>query len=338
MKKIIFVSLMFSSVAMLGQEDVHFSQFFMTPVNANPAASGVYAGDIRLGGVYRNQWSSIVDAYSTMGFYGDFKLFRGKIDNGYFGLGFDINKDDAGDSKFSMLQGNLALSYILEIDGDKNMLSAGLQGGYIQRSISYDALYWDEQYTGNGFNTALPTGEEAFPAQSVGVPDAGVGIHWLYRPDDLTIINAGISASHLLSPDVSFTKAAPQNLLRKFTLHFNGEFEKKNTDYAFLPAAIISFQGPNRYFNLGTEIKYFVKHKAKYTGFSEEVSFSLGPYYRFGDALYAVARFNMAGFTLGASYDFTMSDLSYSNKSLGGMEFTLMWRGNFGGGSSLKFY
>ena len=49
-------------------QDLHFSQFFNSPLSTNPANTGfIPDGDYRLGVNYRNQWSAIMAVpYKTM--------------------------------------------------------------------------------------------------------------------------------------------------------------------------------------------------------------------------------------------------------------------------------
>ena len=44
----------------LNSQDIHFSQFYMSPLNLNPAMTGVMNGNIRLTGNYWNQWASVL--------------------------------------------------------------------------------------------------------------------------------------------------------------------------------------------------------------------------------------------------------------------------------------
>ncbi|HNM24595.1 MAG TPA: type IX secretion system membrane protein PorP/SprF, partial [Saprospiraceae bacterium] len=41
-------------------QDIHFSQFYMSPLNLNPAMTGVMNCNHRIVANYRNQWSSIL--------------------------------------------------------------------------------------------------------------------------------------------------------------------------------------------------------------------------------------------------------------------------------------
>src|SRR5438046_7023803 len=76
-------------------QDLHFSQFFNSPLTTNPANTGfIPDADYRLGANYRNQWSAIMEVpYKTMSIFGDAQLFRDKLENGWLGLGGVILSD-----------------------------------------------------------------------------------------------------------------------------------------------------------------------------------------------------------------------------------------------------
>jgi hypothetical protein len=70
-------------------QDLHFSQFFHSPLTTNPANTGfIPEGDYRLGVNYRDQWSSIMTVpYKTMSAFGDIQLFRDRLENGWVRFG-----------------------------------------------------------------------------------------------------------------------------------------------------------------------------------------------------------------------------------------------------------
>jgi hypothetical protein len=63
-------------------QDLHFSQFFEAPLLRNPALAGLYEGDIRVQGVYRNQWNSVSFPYQTGSFNAEYKFPVGKGEDG----------------------------------------------------------------------------------------------------------------------------------------------------------------------------------------------------------------------------------------------------------------
>jgi len=62
MKPILKYYLSFLGLALCfsaGAQDIHFSQFFETPLLRNPALAGIFTGDVRIQAVYRTQWASV---------------------------------------------------------------------------------------------------------------------------------------------------------------------------------------------------------------------------------------------------------------------------------------
>src|SRR5256885_17007762 len=78
-------------------QDLHFSQWFNSPLTTNPANTGfIPDADYRLGASYRNQYSAIMTVpYKTFSIFGDAQVFRNKLENGWLGLGGVILRDEA---------------------------------------------------------------------------------------------------------------------------------------------------------------------------------------------------------------------------------------------------
>jgi len=68
---IVFVLICWSSHTYA--QDPHFSQFFEAPLLRNPSLAGLFAGDIRVQAVYRNQWGSVTVPYQTGSFNIEYK-------------------------------------------------------------------------------------------------------------------------------------------------------------------------------------------------------------------------------------------------------------------------
>ena len=76
-------------------QDPHFSQFFEAPLLRNPSLAGLFAGDIRVQMVYRNQWASVTTPYQTGSFNGEYKQPIGK-GNDFITTGLQLLYDKAG--------------------------------------------------------------------------------------------------------------------------------------------------------------------------------------------------------------------------------------------------
>src|ERR1700740_59277 len=59
-------SLLFLCVFNSFAQDIHFTQYYFSPLSLNPANTGNYSGDYRGFINYRSQWKEIDKAYKTM--------------------------------------------------------------------------------------------------------------------------------------------------------------------------------------------------------------------------------------------------------------------------------
>nr|MBA3900567.1 PorP/SprF family type IX secretion system membrane protein [Bacteroidota bacterium] len=161
-------------------QDIHFSQFNMSPLTLNPAMAGAM-DDIQLNLISREQWRSLGAPFRTTSASYDMRLNPDKrAKTGYWGFGFNVFSDKAGDGNLGVNQANLSLAYHLFLD-DNNSLGAGLQAGFAQRSINFTSLTWGKQFDGLNHNPNLPTGEAYLPA-SKAYADVGAGITWAFNP------------------------------------------------------------------------------------------------------------------------------------------------------------
>ena len=135
---------------------------FSSPLNLNPALTGVMNCNVRLSGNYRNQWASVLkaNAFSTYSISYDQRIPVGR--NDFFGVGGTFWGDKAGESNFATLQGRLSLSYSKKMSGGRksgNYLVVGADAGASQRSIDFLNLRYGSQHDGQGgFDQNLPTG------------------------------------------------------------------------------------------------------------------------------------------------------------------------------------
>ncbi len=76
-------------------QDIHLSQFMETPILRNPALIGLFRGDVRFQGVYRNQWNSVTIPYQTGTLSGEMKFPVGNY-NDHVTAGIQASFDRAG--------------------------------------------------------------------------------------------------------------------------------------------------------------------------------------------------------------------------------------------------
>jgi hypothetical protein len=83
-------------------QDLHFSNWNMSPLNLNPANAGMFDGDGRLIFNYRNQWKSVPVPYNTFSFGADFNLKKSLIKNTDEAVGIIFNHDASGDGHYKI--------------------------------------------------------------------------------------------------------------------------------------------------------------------------------------------------------------------------------------------
>src|SRR5580765_1765351 len=116
---IIFVFMLYASGALQAQ-DVHFSQYYATPLTINPAYTGNFTGDYRAGLNYRQQWGSVTVPYKTFDFYGDISFNKNMFHRNYFSVGLCLVSDRAGDGNLSVTRVMASGAYHFNLDGNKN--------------------------------------------------------------------------------------------------------------------------------------------------------------------------------------------------------------------------
>ena len=160
MRKFLLRGLFFMLVLPATAQDVHFSQFYTTPLQVNPALTGVFDGTFRVSNTYRSQWASHGKGYKTIHFSADAPLAKGNLDNNFFGVGLLVYQDKAGTAelKTTILEGSL--SYVTSLDdANDNYISIGFQAGLNQQSMDLTSATRDNQWNGDKFDPIQPSFE-----------------------------------------------------------------------------------------------------------------------------------------------------------------------------------
>jgi len=316
----------------MSAQDIHFSQFYMSPTNLNPALTGVMDCNVRLVANYRNQWASVLksNAYNTYSASYDQKISVGRSD--YFGVGATFWGDQAGEAQFGTLTGKLSGSYAKKMAGYRksaHYLVVGAEAGIAQRSIEFQRLRWGNQHDGNGgFNAGLDSGE-SFPRDNFIFADVAAGLLWTSVFDEANSLFFGGAFHHLNRANQSFTNDETDDLYSRFTLHAGGEFEVSDR-IGLVPGVIAMFQGPSFELNAGTSLRFRLGNNKKYYQ-----AFQIGTWMRISnrveegiltDAAILSTRFDYEQFSIGFSYDINVSSLSAASNGNGAFEFSMIYK------------
>ena len=299
----------------LVSQDIHISQFWVSPVAINPAACGFFDGNLRVSANYRGQWNAVTDAYKTTGMSVDFPLVKRPRNQDLFGLGISIDHDLAGTSKYTTTQGNLMFSYAHALNyRNNNFLMGGISLGGVHRSWDYSQLTSDAQWTNGMYYPNAGTGE-TFYGTNFWYGDLGLGMQWFYQPGFLTFYQTGFCISHINRPKITMLKDNDLRLPVKTAFHATVSIEA-HTSIAIIPSAYFAFQKQYREFLLGATYSHTLPIDVR--GFKNKAN--IGLYYRWNDAVYLATGMEWRRLTFSISYDFNVSDFFKASHARGGVE------------------
>jgi len=303
-------------------QDMHFSQWFNSPLTTNPANTGfIPDADYRLGVNYRNQWSTIMSVpYKTMSIWGDAQVFRDRIESGWLGLGGVILRDVAGSGSLTStkIYGSAAYHQML---GVAHLLSLGFNVGWANKRINTTDLKFPDQFDGKFFDSNLPT-SVVLDQPNINYFDMQVGLNYAYFPTKNLYLNGGVSVWHINQPRESFFNTGNLNngddgkIARRYNAFVNASV-KMNDQVILNPMAYYSTQSKSSELVAGGNIAYNLSGD----GESQLIG---GLYYRLNDAFIPMVGFEWKSIKLMFTYDATTSSLNNYNHSRGAFEFALL--------------
>lgn len=308
-------------------QDLHFSQFYHSPLTTNPANTGfIPDADYRIGGNYRNQYSSIMQQpYKTMSLFADAQVFRDRFENGWLGLGAVVLSDVAGSGslKSTKIYGSLAYHQML---GNSSLLSAGFNLGWANKRIDPTSLKFPDQFDGRFFDNRLPT-SVVLTNNNVSYFDMQAGMNYAYFPQEDIYINAGYSIHHVNRPkETFFSDESADGIIPMRHIGFLNALLKVS------PNLIIN---PNIYYTNQAKASELVAGLNGSFNLSEagEMQFVAGVYYRFKESFIPTAGFEVRNLRFIFSYDATASSLKNFNQSRGAAEISIIKKGFYSDGA-----
>ena len=301
----------------LKAQDIHFSQFFEAPLLRNPSLAGIYTGDIRVQGVYRDQWNSVTNAYKTASLNAEYKMPIGKA-NDFVTLGMEMLYDRAGSIGWVSTHVLPVLNYHKSLSNEKNMyLSLGFMGGFIQRRFDRSKMTTNSQYDGMGDG-------ETFNRSQYTYMDGGVGISINSNLNDNSNDNffLGVSYHHFNRPKQSFYRNSNIELNPKWVFSGGLKFDVSDNSFTTLQA---DYSKQGAYTEIVGGATYGI-HLGE-TAESSLYTIHAGAFLRWNDALIPVVKLDYKPFSVSVSYDVNISKLKPTSYGRGGFEISVSYIG-----------
>jgi type IX secretion system PorP/SprF family membrane protein len=300
-------------------QDPQFSQFYAAPLYQNPAFAGsAYAP--RLIANYRNQWPSINANFVTAAFSLDHYIE--KLNSG---IGIMVLNDSQGPGRLKSTEVSGMYAYQVQL-GEENFLRLGAQATYSNKSLDYLGLTFGDQYTnkglnGNPSNDPFADKNNLQPIKFVDYSGGalfynskswvGVSVHHINRPA-YTFLKPGLSSAvpgcptgDCLPRKISVSGGLKIPLANPYNNAANSEKE-----FNVSPAFLYKRQGQFDQLDLGFYATYS--------------PLTAGVWYRGipikkknitrtnNDAVVLLLGYRQDNFSIGYSYDITISSLGFS--------------------------
>lgn len=308
-------------------QDANFSQFSENYVLLNPALMGMSGQEFKVNAQYRNQWSSIGATYAHMMVSGEFsKQLNRSEDVAHYG--FAISNDKAGAINMNRITFNAALSYNKKVSTVHNSyLSLGFVLSNVNRSVDMGKMTFANQYINGGFQVNAPS-RETINDYHVSYLNIGSGIGFMtgtgyYNRNKLHL---GLAAYNLLSSDAPILSDNSVNIIQQRYVANAGYHLYIKEDVNLQLLVCLQKQQAFEQTMLGfMYTTYNAKTKAKKN--KDHVIWSMGMFYRMGDAIIPTVKFVTSNLTFGISYDAPVNKERFGNASFGTTEVSMCFNG-----------
>ncbi len=300
----------FSCISGVFGQDIHYSQFFNSPLNISPGLTGAFQGNQRITANLRQQWKSVPVDYRSLDLAYDHKHAPTDSTNN-LNFGVILNYDIAGDVNLKNTGLNVFVSYGYRLS-EKFRVMPGISIGFAQRRFDYASVTTGNQWNGRNYDPTIPA--ENIGAEDISFLNISAGLNLNYAESDRSYIDFGVGLNNLNSPSQAFNPNADYDAVLARRLNFYGMGSIKLAKKVdFIGNAIYQNQAPAQEVLLNGQAKIYIDK-----GLSKAVFFGIGM--RAGDALYPMVAIQYDNIYAAFSYDINNSPFDIATDGTGGPE------------------
>lgn len=319
----IILLFLINTIAMdLMSQDAVFSQYYSSSLYLNPALAGIET-QTTIGANYRTQWNKLVLPFNTFQLSVVQPLFeRGARRKQIGGVGISVLDDTAGPSReYSSQAVSVSTAYNFSFGASRqHTLSLALQLGISQQRISYDNLQWTSQYgVDSGYDPTM-SGESTFANTRVFRPLLGSGLMWSCTPSlSGPTYYQGLVLSNILRAQSHFAGMVGHSAP---TVKAHGGLNLPLSQaFAISPNYLWQRQGANQQINVGMYAGYTITKAS-----IGEIKFTVGTWYRTGDALIFSTGIATKGIAVAYSYDNNVASMGRTFGNASASEVSMIYR------------
>lgn len=313
-----------AALGTLKAQDVHYTLFDMSPLSLNPALTGAYQGTARVGGNYRSQWSSFLaaDFLSTNSFFIDAPIIRGFRKTDWVGVGMSTLTDQAGDTELKTSINGISASYHFALTKDaKTMLTLGLQGARVQRSLNFENVIFGDELQGELDGNPMLS-EDKGVSTDKNFFDINAGLLLRTALDDQSSLDVGLAFAHITRPVYNFVEDNddPDAEKRPMRITAHSTYRAQLTEkIGMAPSLLLQNSGGATEIVLQAWGNLLLKKEIP-ADKQPEVKLNMGLGYRLGDAAQVLFGMDYGPLRVAGGFDLNTSQLNNATKGGGGFE------------------
>ena len=320
MRKFFFTFLILIATLIGKAQDPNFSQFFVSPLTLNPALTGKFDGNYRLGLNFRNQWPSINNAFKTYTASFDAGILKNSIpEYDQFGIGALALTDKSGNGVLQHNYVGLSTAYHKALDESGfHQIGLGFQGVYVNKRLDVNSLKFEDMLRSDGF-TGLTQEDFTNFRLNLSYFDLNAGFFYNGTTDGANNFYLGGSLYHINRHEETFSDTGHYYMASRLTLQTGGMVPLGDFN-AFHFSAMHSRQANAVNTVIGGAYMLNINPDEW-----SPTNLYLGSWFRFGDAIIPYVGLEFGEFRVGASYDVNVSGLKPASNMRGGAEFSLIY-------------
>ncbi|MEI7595976.1 MAG: PorP/SprF family type IX secretion system membrane protein [Bacteroidota bacterium] len=328
MKKIVIILFCFLMLGSIKSQQIHRALFYSTPVFNNPAMCALSGGKFVVGTSYKNQWKSLGADFKTKTInIGKTIIFSRK---GHIaGFEFSLLQDDAAGLKTTNVNFSFAPDLVFSVGDQQSRVRFGLLGGFVTRSLNTANFTFENQFTGTGFNQALPSGETIyFVKKTIPIISFGFLYYNLPRQLERRQVNPffGFAFNNVVKSDASFYENAyVHEQTTRFVVHGGLRFDNH---FAFEITPMVNYmkEAIDQELSAGINFKYNFTEFTSARFASSKRNISVGYMYRKRGGMVFYMGGEFMNTILGIGYDINSKGLMIGTSPQESIEICLKFR------------
>ncbi|MFN8281310.1 MAG: PorP/SprF family type IX secretion system membrane protein [Saprospiraceae bacterium] len=265
MGRIIFGVFCFAILGQITAQDINFSQFNVMSSYYNPASTGYFDGNFKVRLINRNQWTNLTaDPGRSFALSGDIKFDLGNHNfaKDFIAIGVYFLTDKTQALNWTRNEIGTQLAFHKRLDKVKHTyLGGGVGLSVLQRSLSYDNIYFQDQFDGldqysGGTGEILPQNIHNTGDLKLGIQIAsdlsskwniqsGIGLHYLFQPNFSLYNNI---------EDINYIGIKKNDAFPRINFITNLSYQIDRSQQ-FFPRLHLSLQGPHQLLQVGANYR-----------------------------------------------------------------------------------